>query len=91
MRPQYVLHTNVFVSQDDWLTEGDLTAAWEVLWGLESKHVIIYNCGVEGGSSVGHKHMQLLPLCEDDGFRLWPDKLGFNDGWFYSLSNSIKS
>jgi ATP adenylyltransferase/5',5'''-P-1,P-4-tetraphosphate phosphorylase II len=81
VRPQYLLHTNDFVPQTDHLTEGDLAAAWNVLTRLEkdSKHVVIYNCGFEAGSSLGHKHLQILPLPAKEEFEFFPDKLGIDE------------
>jgi ATP adenylyltransferase len=80
VRPQYLLHTNVFVPQTDHLTESDLSAAWGVLSRLDSPHVVIYNCGFEAGSSLGHKHLQILPRPPKDEFEFFPDALGISDG-----------
>ncbi|KAG4435097.1 hypothetical protein IFR05_009406 [Cadophora sp. M221] len=79
VRPQYVLHTTVFTPQSDHLNEGDFAAAWDVLRRLESKHMVIYNCGVESGSSIGHKHLQVLPKPEKGDFELFPDALGIDE------------
>ncbi|KAN0106004.1 Ap4A phosphorylase II [Hyaloscypha variabilis] len=80
VRPQFILHTNDFVPQSDHLTESDLDAAWTVLSSLtRRKHIVIYNCGFEGGSSIGHKHLQILPRpSEGDGFEFFPDLLGIS-------------
>ena len=42
--------------------------------------MVIYNCGVEAGSSIGHKHLQVLPRPEKREFELFPDVLGIDDG-----------
>ncbi|KAF7197436.1 Diadenosine 5',5'''-P1,P4-tetraphosphate phosphorylase 2 [Pseudocercospora fuligena] len=62
LRPQFVLPTLEFQPQSDPLNAQDLDALWKALWRLGGKkHFGIFNCGVEAGSSVGHKHMQVLP------------------------------
>jgi ATP adenylyltransferase/5',5'''-P-1,P-4-tetraphosphate phosphorylase II len=80
VRPQYLLHTNVFVPQADHLTEIDLAAAWNVLSRLDGKYLVIYNCGFEGGSSVGHKHLQILPRPGREEFEFFPNVLGISEG-----------
>lgn len=66
--------------QADHLTENDLSAAWSVLSRLDGKYLVIYNCGFEGGSSVGHKHLQILPRPEREEFEFFPDMLGISEG-----------
>ncbi|KAM3420455.1 hypothetical protein BST61_g3725 [Cercospora zeina] len=67
VRPQFVLPTNEYQPQSDALNVRDLDAGWEVLTRLTSgeddddKYMVIFNCGVEAGSSVGHKHLQCIP------------------------------
>ncbi|KAH8763495.1 ATP adenylyltransferase-domain-containing protein [Hyaloscypha sp. PMI_1271] len=80
VRPQFLLHTNTFIPQSDHLTESDLAAAWTVLSSLtRGKYIVIYNCGFEGGSSVGHKHLQILPRPKkEEGFEFFPDLLGID-------------
>ncbi|CAL3965359.1 unnamed protein product [Diplocarpon coronariae] len=86
VRPQYILHTNVFTPQAEHLNESDFAAAWEVLGKLNSRHVVIFNCGAMAGSSLGHKHLQVLPRpMREDGFELFPDALGIVDE-----SNTVK-
>ncbi|EKD14400.1 Ap4A phosphorylase II [Drepanopeziza brunnea f. sp. 'multigermtubi' MB_m1] len=93
VRPQYLLHTNDFVPQADPLTEADLGCAWDVLQRLESgrstgtgtgtgsrRYLVIYNCGFEAGSSLGHKHLQILPAPPREEFDFFPDALGIDDG-----------
>ncbi|KAF2210504.1 hypothetical protein CERZMDRAFT_86217 [Cercospora zeae-maydis SCOH1-5] len=82
VRPQFVLPTNEYQPQSDALNASDLDTGWEVLTRLRSaddhddKYMVIFNCGVEAGSSVGHKHLQCIPrpLCakhrRKDFFRL---------------------
>ncbi|KAJ5034972.1 uncharacterized protein L3040_008239 [Drepanopeziza brunnea f. sp. 'multigermtubi'] len=92
VRPQYLLHTNDFVPQADPLTEADLGCAWDVLQRLESgrstgtgtgtgsrRYLVIYNCGFEAGSSLGHKHLQILPAPPREEFDFFPDALGIDD------------
>ncbi|KAL2061040.1 hypothetical protein VTL71DRAFT_9092 [Oculimacula yallundae] len=79
VRPQYVLHTTEFTPQSDHLNKSDFAAAWNVLSRLESRHMVIYNCGVEAGSSIGHKHLQVLPRPDKKDFELFPDALGIDD------------
>ncbi|EPS40878.1 hypothetical protein H072_5248 [Dactylellina haptotyla CBS 200.50] len=72
-RPHLVLHTNQFALQTDDLTTADLDAAWQTLEAFEkTPSMMIYNCGVDAGSSQGHKHMQVFPKPER-GFNLFPD------------------
>jgi ATP adenylyltransferase/5',5'''-P-1,P-4-tetraphosphate phosphorylase II len=80
VRPQSLLHTNVFVPQNNYLSESDLLAAWNVLSRLESPHMIIYNCGFEAGSSLGHKHVQILPRPLGEEFEFFPDSIGISEG-----------
>ncbi|PIA93851.1 Protein APA1 [Cercospora beticola] len=69
VRPQFVLPTNEYQPQSDALNAGDFDAGWEVLTRLranggdgdDEKYMVIFNCGVESGSSVGHKHLQCIP------------------------------
>lgn len=77
LRPQLILHTVEFEKQEEPLSRGDFAATWEVLGLLErewkaslksdkaevevERQAVIYNCGAEGGSSQGHRHLQLFP------------------------------
>ena len=90
VRPQYLLHTNVFVPQNNYLSESDLLAAWNVLSRLESPHMIIYNCGFEAGSSLGHKHIQILPLPLKEEFEFFPDSIGISEGQSCSKKNILR-
>lgn len=71
-RPMLILHTSLFAPQTDDLDEGDITAAWEIMHKLSPPQMIIYNCGVEAGSSQGHKHLQIFPRQCDEDFQMWP-------------------
>lgn len=72
-RPQFVLHTKHFAPQTDDLDLTDFTAAWAVMGSLEHQEpqMMIYNCGVNSGSSQGHKHMQVFE--KPKPFPLFPD------------------
>lgn len=55
------------------LFEPDFEATWQAMNELGAqRYMAIFNCGAKSGSSVGHKHMQLLPRSEH---RLFPDQL----------------
>lgn len=73
-RPMLILHTTLFVPQTDDLDLSDLTAAWAILKQIETPQMIIYNCGVEGGSSQGHKHIQIFPRLDSEVFQMFPSK-----------------
>ncbi|KXT09157.1 hypothetical protein AC579_7290 [Pseudocercospora musae] len=75
LRPQFVLPTLQFQPQSDPLNAQDLDALWKALRKLGGKaHFGIFNCGVEAGSSVGHKHMQVLPWVKS--WKGIPDRKG---------------
>lgn len=73
LRPSLVLHTNAFVPQTNDLDEPDITAAWDVLNRFTVPQILLYNCGIEAGSSQGHKHMQIFPRPRPEDFNLFPD------------------
>ena len=64
VRPQFVLPTQEYRSQEEFLNETDFQAAWSVVSKLRSKFFAIYNCGINAGRSVEHKHLQVLPQPE---------------------------
>jgi ATP adenylyltransferase/5',5'''-P-1,P-4-tetraphosphate phosphorylase II len=65
VRPQFVIPTTTFEPQRDLLNVDDFAAVWHVIKKLRSQYSIgIFNCGVEAGSSVGHKHLQVIPTPE---------------------------
>ncbi|KAI5288044.1 hypothetical protein KEM54_005515, partial [Ascosphaera aggregata] len=75
VRPQFVLHTNEWQSQIDPLQPIDFEAGWTTLRELGDGYMLIFNGGTQGGWSLPHRHMQLLPLAtgEKFGYELWPD------------------
>ncbi|XMA16591.1 hypothetical protein WAI453_009382 [Rhynchosporium graminicola] len=58
----------------DHLNRSDFSAAWNVLTRLESRHMVINNCGVEA-----YKHLQVLLRPDKQDFELFPDALGILD------------
>jgi ATP adenylyltransferase len=80
-RPGLVLHTNAYRPQTEALDKTDLAAAWAVLHQMEMPCMILYNCGVEAGSSQGHKHLQVIPKPHPD-FGLFLDGTELSTGWF---------
>ncbi|PGH20811.1 hypothetical protein AJ80_03438 [Polytolypa hystricis UAMH7299] len=80
VRPQFVLHTNEFEPQIDPLSAADLSAAWNVLSRLETPYIVIYNGGMQGGWSLPHRHVQLLPRPPKEEHDLYPDIYGIQDG-----------
>ena len=80
VRPLYVLHTKLFAPQTDDLTMDDFIAMRAVMVALrgDTPYLTIYNCGVEAGSSRGHKHMQIFPLPE--AFEPFPGRANLGDG-----------
>lgn len=74
-RPSLLLITREFAPQSTGLDAGDLSAAWALLKHFQRRHMVIYNCGYESGSSQGHKHMQLwhYPDERELGFELFPN------------------
>lgn len=42
--------------------------------------MIIYNCGVEAGSSQGHKHIQIFPRLDSERFQMFPSKATSMEG-----------
>lgn len=84
-----ILHTTLFVPQSDDLDEIDLAAAWAVVRGFETaRQMVIYNCGVESGSSQGHKHLQIFPRMDRDGdgdFQMWPGRAEEREGGFGAI------
>ena len=79
-RPMLILHTTLFVPQTDDLDFADLAAAWAVLRRMKTPQMIIYNCGVESGSSQGHKHVQIFPRRDSERFGMFPSKATSTEG-----------
>lgn len=79
-RPMLILHTTLFAPQTDDLNQTDIAAAWSVLNAMETPQMIIYNCGVESGSSQGHKHLQIFPRQDSKDFSMWPSQANHMNG-----------
>lgn len=71
-RPSLILHTNKYRPQTEALDESDIAASFAVLRAMRSPFLLFYNCGVEAGSSQGHKHLQLTPK-PDKKFEMFLD------------------
>ncbi|KAI0167302.1 5-p-4-tetraphosphate phosphorylase [Pestalotiopsis sp. NC0098] len=71
-RPAFILHTRDFAPQTDDLDLSDFATIHLVMadLGRTIPQMAIYNCGVDAGSSQGHKHMQIFAL--PDPFPLFP-------------------
>lgn len=86
-RPMLVLPTRDFALQSDDLDAADLAASWALLHAYPSlpSPLVIYNRGVNGGSSQGHKHLQLFPVLQhpfgvgEAVDLLWPAKASSSD------------
>ncbi|KAI5302119.1 hypothetical protein KEM56_001022 [Ascosphaera pollenicola] len=75
VRPQFVLHTDEWQSQINPLETIDIEAGWTTLKEFGEGYMLIFNGGTQGGWSLPHRHMQLLPLSTGKpfGYDLWPD------------------
>ncbi|KAK3302703.1 ATP adenylyltransferase-domain-containing protein [Chaetomium strumarium] len=74
-RPHLLILTqDGFRRQHEALDLSDLTAARQVLASLESRHLLLFNCGIDSGCSRMHKHMQAFPAPDPKDFPLWPDE-----------------
>lgn len=71
-----VIPTQEFRKQTEDLDLDDLGVALALLKAFKTPSVVIYNCGVESGSSQGHKHLQLFPT---DVKQLWPSQAMAHD------------
>ncbi|KAI3555045.1 hypothetical protein CABS02_04884 [Colletotrichum abscissum] len=74
-RPAFVLYTRLFEPQAQDLNFVDVEAARAVMIALKptlGPQLMIYNCGVDAGSSQGHKHVQIFP--QPTHFSLYPQK-----------------
>lgn len=61
-RPMLVIPTKEFALQSDDLDADDIAALWALLNAYHSfEPLAMYNRGVNGGSSQGHKHLQIFP------------------------------
>ncbi len=85
-----ILHTTLFEPQTNDLNEGDLTAAWTILKQIDTPQMIIYNCGVEAGSSQGHKHIQIFPRQDSETFQMFPSEATSTEGTSLHFSEMIR-
>ncbi|THZ15114.1 hypothetical protein D6C91_06972 [Aureobasidium pullulans] len=83
-RPMTVIPTTHYALQTDDLDMSDVNAAWSVLKAFETPSLIIYNCGVNAGSSQGHKHTQVFPL---PVHALWPSRAHSCDDVSTNIAN----
>lgn len=81
-RPHLLLLTeDGYERQYTALGEHDMTAVHKVLSCLNGtgprRYTAIYNCGIDGGCSRLHKHMQVFPVSDEsrkgERFPIWPD------------------
>lgn len=84
-----ILHTTLFVPQTNDLDVDDLTAAWAILRQIETPQMIIYNCGVEAGSSQGHKHIQIFPRLDSEDFQMFPSKATLTEGRSFRFTSIL--
>ena len=70
-----ILHTTLFAPQTSDLDATDLSIAWSLLHMFKTAQMVIYNCGVESGSSQGHKHLQIFPRMDGEDFEMWPNQV----------------
>ena len=84
-----ILHTTLFVPQTDDLDSTDLAAAWAILRQMDTPQMIIYNCGVESGSSQGHKHVQIFPRQDSEQFRMFPSKATSTEGRSFRYTRNL--
>lgn len=84
-----ILHTTLFVPQTNDLDAGDLKAAWAILRQIETPQMIIYNCGVEAGSSQGHKHIQIFPRLDSEKFQMFPSRATSTEGRSFRLTRIL--
>ncbi|CCC68984.1 hypothetical protein NCAS_0B09000 [Naumovozyma castellii] len=78
-----LLVTNEFKHQLSPLSPDELLHSYQLLCKLDNenkRHVIFYNSGPTSGSSLDHKHLQLLQIPE--GFTPYQDKLCFGKDHF---------
>ncbi|CCD22185.1 bifunctional AP-4-A phosphorylase/ADP sulfurylase NDAI_0A00250 [Naumovozyma dairenensis CBS 421] len=86
-----LLVTNEFKHQTSSLTSKELLQFYELIAHLDenneqSRHTIFYNCGPASGSSLDHKHLQLIKLPSD--LSPFQDKLLSRE---YHFSSTIKN
>jgi len=81
-RPMLLLPTLEYAPQNDNLDRSDFAASWAVMKAFKTPQMVIYNCGVNSGSSQGHKHLQLFPLPKLEHFKLFPSSAKSTEGRF---------
>lgn len=64
----------------------DLTAVYAVLRRFETHQMAIFNCGVNAGSSQGHKHMQIFARPSPKSMVLWPSQATPCEGTLHYLA-----
>ncbi|KAK4247236.1 hypothetical protein C7999DRAFT_41393 [Corynascus novoguineensis] len=75
-RPHLLLVTqDGFRRQHEQLDVDDFAALCRVMSSLkQERYLAIFNCGVDGGCSRLHKHMQVFPAPAVGDLELWPDR-----------------
>ncbi|KAL2167545.1 hypothetical protein VTG60DRAFT_1131 [Thermothelomyces hinnuleus] len=76
-RPHLLLVTqDGYRRQHERLDRHDFAALCQVLSALQrrERYLAIFNCGVDGGCSRLHKHLQVFPAPSAGDFALWPDR-----------------
>jgi ATP adenylyltransferase/5',5'''-P-1,P-4-tetraphosphate phosphorylase II len=48
------------------LNENDFKTVWSVIATIDRDYVAFYNCGQDGGCSRLHKHLQLIPMPQNN-------------------------
>lgn len=73
-RPHLLILTqDGFRRQWEALDIDDFTAAHEGISLLSGRQLLLFNCGINGGCSRLHKHMQILPAPDPNRYTLWLD------------------
>ncbi|KAK8048312.1 hypothetical protein PG994_010042 [Apiospora phragmitis] len=90
-RPAFILHTRDFAPQTDDLDISDFAAMHSAMarLGHTAPQMAIYNCGLDAGSSQGHKHMQVF--ASPYPFPLFPGAAVSEQGMCASGSRALSS
>jgi len=83
VRPQFVLHTVNYESQNEPLNVLDFQAIWHILQAVGKKYMAIYNCGAAAGASVNHKHIHIIPRSPYVGMDAILSRTGAGQGTKY--------
>jgi sulfate adenylyltransferase (ADP) / ATP adenylyltransferase len=86
-RPMLVLPTAKYAPQTDDLDDSDIAAVWAVVTAFKTPQMVIYNCGVNAGSSQGHKHLQVFPLQTSMSQGLFPGRATSSEQIESNISN----